>query len=115
MKLTRIMLALATVALGVASAANPVHFTVIDPEWLDGNQLKPGDYTVQIEGDRAVIKSGKNVVEVPAKLETAPAKFDQTSLFELTVDGKSNIEEIRVGGSHTRIVFESKPGGAASQ
>jgi hypothetical protein len=114
MKLTRLMLAFATLALAAASAATKFNITIRDPQWVNGNQLKPGEYSVQIDGDKAVIKSGKNVVEVPAKIETAPAKYSSTELFTQPIGGKSTIEEIRVGGTHTKVVFGTKGAGAAA-
>ena len=114
MKLSRFMLAFGTFALTVASAAT-FHFTVSDPQWVAGKELKPGEYSIKVDGDKATIKSGKNVIEVPAKVENGTSKFNSTSLFTQSVNGKNVIEQIRVGGSTTKIVFENAVGGANAQ
>ena len=114
MRLTRFLLAFGTLALTIASAAS-FHFTVNDPQWVAGKELKPGEYSIKVEGDKATIKAGKNVIEVPAKVETANSKYDSTTLFTNSVNGKSVIGEIRIGGSKTKIVFGNTVGSAAAQ
>jgi len=114
MKLTRFLLAFGTLALTVVSAAT-FHFTVNDPQWIAGKELKPGDYSLKVEGDKATIKAGKNVIEVPAKIENANSKYDSTTLFTNQVNGKSVIGEIRIGGSKTKVVFGNSVGSATAQ
>ncbi len=114
MKRFKFALALSVFALGVASAATH-HVTVSDTEYVNGTQLKPGDYNLVVQGDKAIFKSGKTVVEAPAKVETEGQKFDETSLRSENVNGKTTLEEIRLGGTHTKIVFEHSPAGTASQ
>jgi len=100
----KLLLSFATVALAVASAAsNSFSLTLDHACTVGGTQLKAGDYKVQTEAGKIVLKMGKNVIELPAKLETADKKFDVTTV---RVDNKTQkLEEIRVGGSTTRIVF----------
>jgi hypothetical protein len=93
--------ALALTALGAS-----YHVTISDPTWVGSNQLMPGDYTVEVQGDKAVMKSGKNVVEVPAKVETETSKYPVTSLHSTTAGGKNTLEEIWVGGTKTKIVLK---------
>jgi hypothetical protein len=106
----KVLFAFATLALAVASAASNVyHITLAESASVGGNQLKPGEYKIEIEGNKALIKFGKNVVEVPAKVEAADRKFAST---QVQIDGagsKARIEEIRVGGTTTRIIFERGP------
>lgn len=109
---TKFMLALGVCALAIASAASSYHVTFDNPTWIAGNELKPGDYTVKVEGDKITLKSGKNVVETAAKVETNDKKFDTTSVRTIDRGGKLVLEEIRVGGTHARIVLESAPNAA---
>ena len=110
---TKFMLAFGVFALAIASAASTYHVTIDNPAWVAGNELKPGDYTVKVDGEKVILKSGKNVVETSAKVEANEKKFDQTTVRMNDENGKEVIQEIRVGGTRTKIVFESAPGPAA--
>ena len=100
----KLLVSFATVAIAIASAAsNTFKVTIDQPTIVGGTELKAGEYKIQTEGDKISIKMGKEVVEVPAKVETANKKFDRTTL---RVDDKTQkLEEIRVGGTNMRIVF----------
>jgi len=102
MKLTKLTLGLATLALGVASAASSYGVKFYDSVWIGGTQLKAGDYKIEMQGDKAVFKSGKNVVvEVPATLGKSDKKYNFTALS--AVDSK--VSEIDVGGTNVKIVL----------
>ena len=104
--MTKLVLTFATVALTVASAAeNTYHFTLQEPASLNGTQLKPGSYKLEIEGDKAIVKSGKTIVESPARLETVEHKYTLTTVDLDSINNKPRISEIHVGGTKTRIVF----------
>lgn len=103
----KVLTAFATLALAVASAASNVyHVTLAQPASVGGKQLKAGEYKIQVEGNKAIIKSGKNVVEVPAKVETANRRFESTQVQIEDVGSKPWVDEIRIGGTTTKIVFE---------
>lgn len=97
------ILALCALALTAFGAA--YHVTISSPTWVGTNELMPGDYKVEVQGDKAIIKLGKSVFEAPAKLETANSKFPVTSLHTTNADGKTTLDEIWVGGTPTKIVI----------
>jgi hypothetical protein len=100
----RISFAMATFALMVASAAGTYKVTIFDKSMLNGKELKPGEYKLEVKDDHtAVLKQGKNVVEVPVKVETTEKKVNTTSVKY--VNGA--ISEIRIGGTTTKLVFEN--------
>ena len=101
MKLTKVIFSLATVALGVASAASSYTVKLYDPMWVGTTQLKAGEYKVEMQGNKAVFTTGKTVVEVPATLGTSDAKYKTTSFT--SVDKK--ISEIDLGGTTSKIVI----------
>ncbi len=103
----KLLVVFATLALALASAADKSYsITLNEPASVNGTQLKPGDYKLQVEGDKAVLKMGKKtVVEVPAKVETAERKFDTTSVAIDSTTSQPKISEIRIGGTNKRIVF----------
>ena len=55
-----------------------------------------------MQGDKAVIKSGKNVVaQAPAKVENANQKYSVTSIST----NASKLESIAIGGTTMKIVL----------
>jgi hypothetical protein len=93
-----------SVGLMVASAAT-YNVTLFQPSVVAGKDLKAGDYKVTVDGDKAVISMGKQKVEASAKMETADSKFSSTSVRYTTEDGKMKIQEIRLGGTNQKVVF----------
>jgi hypothetical protein len=112
---SKLSLTFATLALGFASAANAYHLKISDPTWVGGNELKPGDYKVDVESGKAVIKQGKLSVEVPATVRTSDTKYPATATVTESVNGKTQLDEIQFGGTTTRLVFRSGPAGASSE
>jgi hypothetical protein len=108
MKLSKLLLSFGTLALAVASAAaSSYHFSLFEPSYFAGKELKPGDYKVQLNGDKATIKIGKEVLEAPVKVENGTEKFDQTSVQYASDGGKMTVREIRLGGTKTKLVFNN--------
>src|ERR1700730_14490845 len=89
-------------ALAVMSAANRYSVTFYDPVVVNGTSLKPGDYNLEIKDNTAIIKQGKIMAQAPVKLENDDKKFITNTV---RISG-TRVEEIRLGGTHTRVVFE---------
>jgi len=86
------------------AASNTLKVNIFQDSVVDGKTIKAGDYKISIENGNAVMTQGKESIQVPAREETEPNKFPHT---ELTYKNNStNLEEISVGGTHTKIVFE---------
>jgi hypothetical protein len=107
MKLSKLMLSFGTLALAIASAASSYHFEIFQPSMLAGKELKPGDYKIELNGDKAVIKVGKQMLEASVKVENGSEKFPETSVRYATADGKMLVQEIRLGGTSTKLVFNN--------
>jgi hypothetical protein len=101
------MLSFGTLALAIASAASNYHFSIFQPSYVGGKELKPGDYKIELNGDKAVIKVGKQVLEAAVKVENGSEKFSETSVRYATADGKMMVQEIRLGGTSTKLVFNN--------
>jgi hypothetical protein len=97
-----ILLGFASLALAVASAANSYNVTFYQPVMINGSELKPGDYKVELKDKTVVIKQGKTVTEAPVKVENDNEKYQRTAV---RMNGMQ-VEEIRIGGTSTRIVFD---------
>jgi hypothetical protein len=97
-----ILLGFASLALAVASAASSYNVTFYEPVMINGSELKAGDYKLELKDKTAVIKQGKTVTEAPVKVENDSQKYQRTAV---RLNGMQ-VEEIRIGGTSTRIVFD---------
>jgi len=95
------VIGLALVSLAVASAA-AYKVELTSPTKVGSTELKPGNYKVEMAGDKAVFKAGKDmVVEVPATVETAKVKYSNTALDT----SNDTLRAILVGGTNMKIVL----------
>jgi len=101
----RLLLVFAIVGLAVASAKT---YTVILPQAavLGDMQLAPGTYSVEVVDMKALIHNGKMHGEAPVKVETADNKYSTTTVRLNNEEGKMHLQEIHIGGSKTKLVFE---------
>ena len=100
----RLLLGLTTLALVTASAASH-RITLFQPSVINGTELKPGDYKLEHSDGKVVISKGKQSVEAPVKVESGDAKFSATSVRYANGGGKYLVQEIRLGGTNTKLVF----------
>ncbi len=100
-KFTTQLFCLATLALGVAYGAASYEVTLSDNVTAGGTKLKAGDYTVEMQGAKAVFKIGKKTVEIPATSGKSEQPFSSTVL----VMQYSQLKEIDLGGTQDKIVF----------
>jgi hypothetical protein len=93
-----------TAAMLFASAAS-YSVTLFQPSMVSGTELKAGEYKLTIDGDKATITKGKEKVEAVVKMESTENKFPATSVRYSDQGGKMKIQEIRLGGTTTKVVF----------
>jgi hypothetical protein len=93
----------AAVALAVC-AGKTYTITLYNPATVGNTELKPGDYKVELVDQNAVIINGKTDTRTPVKVETVKEKFAQTSVRTTVSDGKTRVQEIRLGGTNTKLV-----------
>lgn len=98
------LFALLILALAIASASTHT-VTLFQPSVVSGTELKPGDYKLTLESDKAIIQKGKEKVEATVKVQSGDAKFSSTSVRYTSEAGKYKIREIRLGGTTTTLVF----------
>lgn len=110
--LNRIALAFLTAGVMTMSAAGTYRVSLHQDATIAGKQVKAGDYKIEVkDNNTAVLKQGKNIVEVPVKTETSESKFSSTQVQY--TDG-NNLQEIRVGGTKTKLVFGGADKAASS-
>ena len=86
------------------AAAGSSRVTLFERATLNGVDLKPGEYKMQVEGGKLTLQSGKTRAEAEVKTEVADKKFGATTIRYQNSDGKLRITEIRVGGTNTKLV-----------
>ena len=97
------------IAVSTLSAAPDTYrVNLSTPAWIGTTELKAGSYQIAVDGGKATLKSGGNVVaEVPVKVESGSQKNSSTAISTSTEGSKPVLKEIRVGGTSTRIVFSA--------
>lgn len=102
---TVLLTALAFTGAALASAST-YNVEILEDLTVHGARLKAGEYRVEVDGDKAVFHHGKKTTEAPAKMETNTGKFPKTSVRYNNAGGELRLQEIDLGGSNVRIVFE---------
>ena len=92
------------VATAVASARS---YTVnlFQPAMFGTVELQPGEYKVEVNEQTAVIRNGKVHGESQVKVENGEMKYGTTTVRFDNGGGKMKIQEIRLGGTKTKLVF----------
>ncbi len=101
------VLALAVVAMaGTFPGGGPTYrVTLTKAAMVNGTELKPGEYKLNVVSDKMTLSSAKQSVEVGVKMENAEEKFQHTAIRYTEENGKAVISEIRVGGTKTKLIF----------
>ena len=105
--LKRLVLAFAILGLAAASAET-YRVTLSQPSKVEGKQLKAGEYRLNVENSKLTIVSGKQSVEVPVKVQNGDTKFESTAIRYTGTGDKVSIQEIRIGGTKTKLLFEEQ-------
>jgi hypothetical protein len=101
----KFVFAFATLTLAVASAANRYTVQISEKSEINGQVLKPGEYQLEMKDNHAILKNGKTVVEAEARVETQDKKFAETTVRYTSGEPNAKIDEIRLSGTTTKIVF----------
>jgi hypothetical protein len=103
----KLSFSLMTLALAAASAASTYKVTLFQPSLINGTELKPGEYKIELKDNKAIISGRKQSVEAPVTTETAGTKFSSTTVRYHNGDGKYRLQEIHIGGTNTKLVFSN--------
>lgn len=87
------------------ASAKSFTVTLFEPAMIGGTVLKAGDYKVELQDQKIVIKHGRETSEAPVKVETGDSKYSSTTVRYADADGKNKVEEIRVGGTNMKLVL----------
>jgi hypothetical protein len=101
------LLMTAGLALTNLAGAATYTFKIFDAVTIDGKELKPGTYKVEVKDSTAVIRTGKDSTEVKVRTESSERKYDSTTVRYSKDGSKNKLEEIHIGGSKTKLVFDA--------
>ena len=90
-------------ALTLASAANTFSVNLYKTTVVNGTTFKAGECKLELKDNQVVLKQGKNTAEAPVKVENGSDKFSSTTVGY--TDG-NRIQEIRLGGTTTKVLFD---------
>jgi hypothetical protein len=97
---------LSFVALAGLALASTKSYTLslFFPVKLGTTELKAGDYRLEVEDNKVVIRSGKVRSEAAVRVEENGTKYNTTSVRVVGSAGDQRIQEIRLGGTHTKLI-----------
>jgi hypothetical protein len=102
-------LLLALVMAGVSLAGVKTYdVQIFSPLLIGSTLLKPGEYTVHLEGDKAVFTSARDseiAAEAGVKVRTADKKFSRTEVVFTTEGETRRIQRIGLKGSRVELQF----------
>lgn len=101
----KLLLSFAILAVSALANAKTFTVTLFQPSVVGGAELQPGEYKLDLNESKVVIHSGKKSAEADVKVENGDLKFSSTSVRYQNGDGKYRIQEIRLGGTKTKLVF----------
>lgn len=91
------------------------NITLSERSVVAGKELKPGDYKVEVVGDKATIKGVSQSVETTVSVQDNDKKFSRTAVRYDNADGKYRLDQIQVGGTKTTLVFGKDSGSQAGK
>lgn len=100
------VLGIASLALAGLAAAETHRITLFQPSVVNGKQLKPGDYKLELKDNKMTLSRGKETVTADVKVEQGDSKFPSTAIRYLNGDGNYKVSEIRLGGSKTKLTID---------
>ena len=97
--------ALFLLAAGLAvAAAHSYTLTLFEKATFGNTELSPGAYKVEVADQKAIIRQGKTQSESAVKVEEGATKYESTTVRLTNQGGKMRIDEIRLGGTRTKLI-----------
>jgi hypothetical protein len=100
--------ALAFLIAGISIASAKSYSVLLtEPCVIGGKELKAGDYKMDVKDSKVVVSKGKESIESDVKVENSGSKYGATVVRYSTADGKYRVQEIRLGGTNMKLVFNN--------
>jgi hypothetical protein len=100
----KLLLAFTLLGLTIAHAKT-YRLVLFEKSMLGSTELKPGEYSLEVKDQQAIFKNGQTKAEAPVKVQSESAKYGTTSVRYSNGDGRYRIQEIHIGGTNVRLVF----------
>jgi hypothetical protein len=89
------------------ASAKSYTFKLATPVVVAGTELKPGSYTIDVQDWQAFIHGANNSVIALVRVERAATPYSATSVKYLVTEGKNIAQEVRLGNTDLKIVFNN--------
>jgi len=99
--------------LSFAYAGSTYRVDLYRPTLVNGTQFKAGECKVELHDNKLVFKQGKVSAETTVKVETNAQRFPSTTVGYLGGGAGNELQEIRLGGTTTKLLFEQSVYAAA--
>jgi len=111
----RSLVAFTVLGLSVAGAKS-YEFTLTQTVKAGSAELKPGNYSVVVDGSKVRFKdSAGKVTEADATVATSEKKFAVTQVDTIQANGQATVHEIDLGGTTTKLQFGKTSDSSAAQ
>src|SRR5579859_5435349 len=90
----KVVLSFGLVALAALAGAKSYTVSLYVPTMIGSESFMPGDYKVEIAGDKAVIRNGKLHGEFPVKVEENGSRYGSTTVRYSNDGSKMHVQEI---------------------
>jgi len=105
------LVSLLFLGLGLAYAGSSYRVDLYRSTVVNGTEFKAGECKVELHDNKLVFKQGKISAETTVKTETNSTKFPSTTVGYVGEGPGNELQEIRLGGTTTKLIFEQ--GGTA--
>lgn len=96
---------LALLAAFAGTVPAVAHITLYKAAVIGGNQLAAGEYRLQIGDAKVTFSMDRKSIEIPAKIETAQKKFENTEIQFDGANSQNVVKQINLGGTKTFLIF----------
>lgn len=103
----KLTFAMITLGASLAYAGSSYRVNLYRPTVVNGTELKAGEVKVELHDNKASFKQGKNTAEANVKVENGTQKFISTTVGYGSESTANDIQEIRLGGTSTKLLFEA--------
>ena len=100
--------------LGLAYAGTNFRVDLYRPTTVNGTQFKAGECKIEVHDNKVLFKQGKTSAETTVKVENNSQKFPSTTVGYAGEGSGNELQEIRLGGTTTKLVFEQENAPAAA-
>ncbi len=100
------LMSLTILGLSVAYAGTTYHVNLYRPTVVNGTQLKAGECKVEVHDNKITLKQGKVSAEATVRVENSADRFPSTTIGYAGEGSGNELQEIRLGGTTTKLLFE---------